>query len=64
MKIKLLGRTDRKAKLVVETELYSTYKAAVETGQQRYGHGNFMVDTGHAVPTRDEQLLKTTICKP
>lgn len=36
---------------------FPTYRAAVEKGQQLFGYGNFNVDTGIRVPTRDEQLL-------
>lgn len=37
---------------------YKTYALAVEAGQDLAGYGNFYVDTGTHVPSREEQLLE------
>jgi hypothetical protein len=59
MKIKLVGRHDRSEPLRKDPDSpFVTYALAVHLGQQRYGFGNFLVDTGGAVPSRSEQLLK------
>ena len=35
-----------------------SYTEAVRVGQRTYGYGNFYVDTGDYVPSREEQLLQ------
>jgi hypothetical protein len=59
MKIKLMGRHDCSEPLVKDPDSpFVTYALAVILGQQRYGKGNFLVDTGGRIPTRSEQLLR------
>lgn len=58
-KIKLLYRDPKGEKFHFHQE-YPTYEGAVRDGQMLFGHGQFLVDTAF-VPTRDQQLLRTTI---
>ncbi len=37
--------------------VYSTYRDAVLCGQDIAGYGNFYIETGNHVPSREEQLL-------
>lgn len=43
---------------VADPTSFFSYRTAVVAGQQRYGRGNFFVDTGNHVPSRSEQLLE------
>lgn len=36
---------------------FKSYRDAVLYGQQHFGYGKFLVDTGSSVPSREEQLL-------
>ncbi len=36
---------------------YSNYEDAVQAGQELVGYGNFYIETGVRVPSREEQLL-------
>jgi hypothetical protein len=59
MKIKLMGRESKSDPLKKDPDSpFVTYALAVHLGQQRYGWGNFLVDTGGRIPTRSEQLLR------
>ena len=42
------------------TRQFHTYRAAVKYGQEYAGYGNFSIDTGNHIPSREEQLLIKT----
>jgi hypothetical protein len=59
LKIKLMGRQSKDEPLKKDPDSpFVTYQLAVHLGQQRYGWGNFLVDTGGRIPSRSEQLLR------
>jgi hypothetical protein len=54
-----MGRHDRSEPLHKDPDSpFVTYALAVHLGQQQYGYGNFLVDTGGLVPSRSVQLLR------
>lgn len=60
MKLTLYGRTQPFRPLKSYPLTIEDYAFAVAEGQRVFGYGNFLVDTGEAVPCRETQLLTET----